>query len=295
LVTVGILAWGVLLYTSINLLIARVPAEDGSGRMVARYPRYRTWATTTLAVALLSALIVLTSPPSRNYMVVAIAGTPTPPPTATATQTPEPGPTPTPAPTATPSPTPLAAATAAPGEILILLADFRDESAQGNYDAAGAIELALRQRLSSHDLPGLRLVPVPATFQRRETEAVRHLGRLYQAAIVIWGHYDDAGMYPRFSLIEESTIEYVPQGPADYLAGLAAPPTEFAFYVNRELPEQIAFLTQFTVGLIYYTEAKYPAALEMLVEAAEILEGGMASLAADTRANESYYLYFYRA
>ena len=46
---------------------------------------------------------------------------------------------------------------------------------------------------------------------------------------------------------------------------LAAPPTEFALYVNRELPAQIAFLTQFTVGLIYYTEENFPAALTVRV------------------------------
>lgn len=112
-------------------------------------------------------------------------------------------------------------------EILILLADFQDESENVTYDAAGGIEAALREALTHYNLPEVRLVRINQTFKRNEVEAVKTLGKQYNATLFIWGYYDDGGMFPRFTVLQEERLEVVPEGPTDKLVNLASPPNDF--------------------------------------------------------------------
>jgi tetratricopeptide (TPR) repeat protein len=160
-------------------------------------------------------------------------------------------------------------------EILILLANFKDQSENVTYDAAGSIEEALRTALIQYDLPNVRLVRINQTFTRNENEAVKRLGERYNATIFIWGHYDDAGMYPRFQVLQEKRLDVLPEKPADKSVNLANPPDDFAMYVNRELPAQMKYLAQFTVGQVLYFKRSFPEALilfERAIKSSQELE-----------------------
>jgi len=157
--------------------------------------------------------------------------------------------------------------TATTDEVLIMISDFHDQSENVTYDAAGAIEETLRQALTEYDLPNVHLERIEQTFRRTDLEAVKRLGEQCNATLFIWGHYDDAGMYPRFQVLRENELEILPEKPTDKLANLANPPNDFTLYVNRELPAQMTYLTQFTIGQIFYFKQSFPKALTLFEEA----------------------------
>ncbi len=158
-------------------------------------------------------------------------------------------------------------------EILVLLTDFRDDSDNVTYDAAGSIEIALMDALARHNLNNVRLVRINESFQRNEVEAVKTLGKRYNATFVIWGHYDDSGMFPRFTILQDNRMETSPENPEDQLINLASPPDDFTLYVNRDLPELMTYFTQFTVGQILFQEDAIYDALVMYEDALKIAEG----------------------
>lgn len=179
----------------------------------------------------------------------------------------------TPTPTVTPIPTAtLIASTATSDEILILLADFQDESENVHYDVAGRIEETLRTALTQYDLLDVCLVRINQTFKRGEVEAIKTLGKRYNATLFIWGYYDDAGMYPRFTVLQEQRLQVLPEGPIDKLVNLARPPEDFILYINRDLPTQMTYFTQFTLGQILFLKASYPEALVLFEDALKSVE-----------------------
>ena len=157
---------------------------------------------------------------------------------------------------------------AADNELLILVADFEDNSTK-DYDAADAIEESLRQAMAAYDIPNVKLVRLDRTFKRAEFEAVKSLGESYKATLFIWGHYDDAGMYPRFTVLKKEKLEISPEQPTERWDNLAAPPANFSQYVNHDLPVQMTYLTQFTLGQIFHLNKDYPQALSLFEGAVE--------------------------
>jgi tetratricopeptide (TPR) repeat protein len=157
-----------------------------------------------------------------------------------------------------------------PHETLILIANFEDASEHSTYDAGGAIKAAIEEALPQYGLADrVRIVRIEETFTRDQLEAVKALGKEYNATLFLWGHYDDAGMYPRFTILKEERITVRPEKPEDQYVNLAAPPDDFAFYVNVKLPNQMLYFTQFTLGQIFYREEAYDEALRLLAGALE--------------------------
>lgn len=161
---------------------------------------------------------------------------------------------------------------ARPNEMLVLLADFTDESEGATYDAAGAIAGSLKSALAEYHLPDVRLTRVPRTFKRTDSEAVRDMARWYGAQIAIWGHYDDGGMYARFSVSTAENVAISAETSLDRFTNLASPSDDFVFYVNQSLPSQLTYLTDFVVSEVYYLKASYVKSLGPMNHAIELAE-----------------------
>ncbi|MBK7320685.1 hypothetical protein [Candidatus Villigracilis affinis] len=136
-------------------------------------------------------------------------------------------------------------------EILVLVTDFNDQSENVSYDAAGGITESLQKAFKQYALPNIRVVRIHKAFQRNEQDAVKALGTRYRATIVIWGHYDDSGMFRFMILSADQSMLHI-KDPEDKLVNLAHPPDDFTLYVNQELPTSMTYLTQFTIGQIYF-------------------------------------------
>jgi hypothetical protein len=89
---------------------------------------------------------------------------------------------------------------AKPNEVLILITDFKNDSRNRNYDIAGSIELAINEGLSQNCTESyfstVRIERINRSYYRNQLEEVRSMAERYNAAIVIWGYYDDAGVFP---------------------------------------------------------------------------------------------------
>jgi tetratricopeptide (TPR) repeat protein len=64
-------------------------------------------------------------------------------------------------------------------------------------------------------------------------------------------------------VINEDKLSVKPEKPDDKLVNLAAPPDDFTFYLNRDLPNQMSYLTHFTLGQIFYLQNQYDSALTL--------------------------------
>jgi tetratricopeptide (TPR) repeat protein len=153
-------------------------------------------------------------------------------------------------------------------EILILISDFEDSSSR-DYDAADAIEESLRKAIFEYEIPNVKLARIDQTFKRAQFEEVVDIGKKYNATLFIWGHYDDAGMYPRFTALKEEKLKVIPDQPGERWGDLATPPADFFQYVNRDLPIQMVFLTDFTLGQIFHFDKAYTQAVKLFEAAIE--------------------------
>jgi tetratricopeptide (TPR) repeat protein len=154
-------------------------------------------------------------------------------------------------------------------EILIMIADFENQSSS-SYDISGAILLDLEEEVEKYDLSEVKILKINESFKRTESDFVINLGKKYNATIIIWGHYDDAGIYPRITLSDSNTIEYSPEQPGDKYINLGSPPNDLSLYINRELPDQFRFMTQFVIGQIYYQKRDAEKSVNILSRVIEL-------------------------
>lgn len=157
-------------------------------------------------------------------------------------------------------------------EVLVLIANFNNHS-NVTFDAASRIWIALQKSLEKYDLPNVRLEHINQTFRLFEIERVKMLGKQLNATIVIWGHYDDYGVFPRFTLVQETRLTHLPENFEDKFISLTPPSEDFAFYINRELPSQMVYFTQFVLGQIHYLKDSFTEALNLLEDALESAKG----------------------
>lgn len=175
-------------------------------------------------------------------------------PTETATSTP----TFTPSVTFTPSPTPTATPTpitevASVGQLLVIIAEF-ENTGNKTYKAHRYIFSTLQEELGQTDLGNVRVsccAPVISGDDAADIERARELGQHYQAAFVIWGWSDDSGIEVKFSItrpfqnqLDKATVIRQPLLDLD----------NFNLFVTNQLPQQIAFLTKFSIGQLYFRD-----------------------------------------
>jgi tetratricopeptide (TPR) repeat protein len=240
--------------------------------------RPRTWREVWLTVPRLIAVAVgLVA--FAAVLLRAIPGfqspSPTPTPTVTPSPTVAPSPTITPLPTVTPSPTPipsptatpLAFPTAKPDEILIIVAQFDAQRSSQEYDISRHIVDDLESNLQTVKVGGLRVERIAEVVP--DSEVARRLGEVYGATLVIWGWYDSAALTPHYEVIsKEGQIQQVDLGK---FVARSTQPDGFRFYVARDLPRGMTYLSSFTIGQIYYSRQEWQDALDFATKAVEII------------------------
>jgi len=141
-------------------------------------------------------------------------------------------------------------------EILILVADFYNASRNISYDVAGSILESLNISLSQYNIENVRIKFVGKVFRRTEFELIKAVGKQFNATAFIWGHYDDGGIFPRYSIFRKDKL-LIPEKLPPRLANLMSPPDDFPVYVHQHLPSQFTYLVQFTIGQIYFWKNEF--------------------------------------
>lgn len=172
-------------------------------------------------------------------------------------------------------------------ELLILIADFMNDSQNNNYDISGSIELALGevQELEENALcTKIRIERVSKSFYRNQVEDVKTLANRYNATIIIWGYYDDAGVFPYFTIVKDEAKNILSDSPSPFpipqvdspepnLSNFANPLENPGLYIHQDLPLYIKYLTQFTLGELFFTMGDFCAGNAFFEAAIENSEG----------------------
>jgi tetratricopeptide (TPR) repeat protein len=175
---------------------------------------------------------------------------------------------------------------ASPDELLVLLAEFDNQSQDKNYNATGRIRTRLEEELKKSNITNARFVVAPTVNSHNEARA---LGRRHNAVFVIWGYYDDAGFNPYFTIIRESPKPLV----KTELKEIPAELREFNLYIRESLPAHMAYFATFTLGQLYYGDKKYDEALRSFdVALANLEQARRVAQVPQPEGSES--LYFYR-
>ncbi len=176
-----------------------------------------------------------------------------------------------------PTATPLVITPAAPGENLIIVAEFSSPPDKP-VKAGQRIHRELDIAINKEELD-VRLEPFP---QIENISGAREAGRVYSPTFIIWGWTDETGIVPNFTIPDSDLFNpVVEQKPLLDLE-------EFQLYVNYELPAQMKFFTEFTMGQLYFREQNYLEAERVFELALKDQPGGIPP---DALAN----VYFYRA
>ncbi|HXF61100.1 MAG TPA: tetratricopeptide repeat protein [Caldilineaceae bacterium] len=180
--------------------------------------------------------------------------------------------TPTVAPAATPTPTPLPV-TAAPGETLLLVAQFANYAGETGFNVAGRIQEALEEQIAAAKLTDARAAVWPEAVPdgQHATAVLTETG----AAMVIWGEYDSGRVRVKFAL---------PGGALDWQR-LAATPDELSTIINLDVPREVQALALMAVGRLYRDTGKLEQA-----KAAFLAALAQAPSEPDTVATLSFYL-----
>jgi tetratricopeptide (TPR) repeat protein len=141
-------------------------------------------------------------------------------------------------------------------EILVLVAQFHGT---GGVDPVPRIVRHLEEHLAKIDLTNVRIEHV-SDAPIKDDEAQK-LGEMCKASLVIWGTYDDYGITPHYEVTreEEPGLQKVP---LEEVANLPSQPDRFTLYITRGLPEEMTYLTLFTIGQIQYLGYQYEEALD---------------------------------
>lgn len=195
------------------------------------------------------------------------------------TQTFTPTPTVTPSVTPTPLPTPITTP-AASDELLVIIAEFENTGSK-TYKVHRLIYNTLQQELAEIALDKVRIfccAPVLSGDDSADMERAKNLGQLYNAAFVIWGWSDDSVIETKYSITKpfgnnDLTIQYLDL-------------EDFALVVSK-LPQQMAILTKFSIGQIYFRDQEYQSASQVF---ASILQDNPTKLIDDeTTANIFFF------
>lgn len=166
--------------------------------------------------------------------------------------TPQPEP-PTITPSSSPTPPP---PQAAPGETLVLVAQFTRYNDEG-LNVAGRIQTALQKQITDAKLlsttVGVWSQPIQDESQARQFLAATH------ATMLIWGEYDSGrvlvhwytGGLPK---MEEQEFRFT--SPASLLT-----------YVNEKVPDEIRSVALFTLGRLFYLDHVYQKAIPVFQQA----------------------------
>ncbi len=104
--------------------------------------------------------------------------------------------------------------TATPDEILILITDFKQMGTK-SYDVSGRIYEALKRDIGGGRFPHVSIRRIPVSFSIVDgvpnSTVLGTLAHDYNARVIIWGFYDDAGFSPAFNLGRAMPLSLEPE------------------------------------------------------------------------------------
>jgi len=176
-------------------------------------------------------------------------------------------------------------------EILILVTQFQSSvSTESKYDFAQLIYDDLVGAFPDSDIRIEKLEDWVVT----SSEDAQKLGKRTNAALVIWGKFDESFVYPRYEVLKSrNQISHFDLGHTP----LQKESEHLEFTLGIEIPQGMVYLTKFTIGQIYYLDQEYEKALDAFNNALTILEeNNLLDLEKrETLDWKEEYVYFYRA
>jgi tetratricopeptide (TPR) repeat protein len=175
----------------------------------------------------------------------------------------------------TPLATPTAFAPASETETLIIVAEFKKDASEAkNYQFGKYIFDKLSHKIKVDKL-NLRVEYLNQTFS--DYNAAKIIGEDYNAALVIWGWYDDYHISSHIERIETAPVlaSALADVPASSEAGKifdwAQPDTpNLDMNLSADLSNQAAYLAFFALGVDEWTKNNFDAALPYLKEALRV-------------------------
>lgn len=138
---------------------------------------------------------------------------------------------------ATPVPTP--AVVAAPGETLVLVAEFANYAPDQSYNVAGRVVDAIQEEIAAARLEQTRADVWPEAVED-DSRALFILGQT-GAAMLIWGEYDSGRVRVNWATVE--TRERWEQ--------LLPTPSELTAAINVDVPQQVKSMANLTLGRLF--------------------------------------------
>jgi tetratricopeptide (TPR) repeat protein len=169
---------------------------------------------------------------------------------------------------------------AAPGETLLVVAQFSNYAGEASFNVAGRIQEALQTRISAAQLGETRVAVWPdAVAENGSAESVlSDTG----ATMMIWGEYDSGRVRVSFTR---------PAGLTTGWQRLLNSPSELSTTINLDVPREVQALALLTVGQLYRDAGEVDKAKAAFVQAL-----AEQPREADTVATLSFYLgYLYAA
>ncbi len=209
-------------------------------------------------------------------------------------------------------------------EILVVVAEFEDRSVQRDMEIHRLIIDRISSDLAETQIGNVRLEKAPVIKGDDGVESARKIGEKYNAAMIIWGWYDDVGFWSNFRItrppespyidfdVQSSSEVIVPGTPVsftmaftvtggEYLAlrdlemlGEPLLPDTIGLYIVEKIPAQMSYFSLFTVAQIYYSDRQLDQALDLLdVAVQRAQEGGISAQEGEIR-NSLALAWFYK-
>lgn len=139
----------------------------------------------------------------------------------------------------TPVATPVATVVAAPGETLVLVAEFANYAPDQSYNVAGRVVEAIDEEIAAAGLAETRayIWPEAVAEDARAAAILAQTG----AAVLIWGEYDSGRVRVNWAAGEDR----------DRWEQLLPTPSELTAAINVDVPQQVRSIASLTLGRLY--------------------------------------------
>jgi len=182
-------------------------------------------------------------------------------------------------------------------EVLILVSEFAPLGSY-RFNITGRIVETLQKEL--REFPDVRISTYPKTVSSAESDQAAEVGLRYKASMLIWGNYDDAGIRPifavprtlvpdpaaasnRYVLLEMRTAEAMglyrrgktesdSAGEGLIFDDFPSEGTAVQDYVRELLPKQMEYMATLFLGIRYFENGEFDAALTALDKCIRVSE-----------------------
>ena len=150
---------------------------------------------------------------------------------------------------------------------VIVIAEFDDSKATTKVDISKRIYDSIKTEKGKLDLESLQIEKIPIivnSIDEAQNEGNKGTNKNAKTIIFIWGWYDDLDVKTFFTIVKSSKKEIISKSvELEKAKGLTISDIEnFDLeYFRKTLPDAMVFLTDFTLGLVYYYEEDFENAI----------------------------------